>query len=76
MERYKEFEDEVRALDKGYDEWQHLLAAVPQQYRVRYTDSLKAGWDMPAAFDIVMTSTHMEDAAFTAMLAEKNPGKD
>lgn len=73
MLSYKEFEAEVKEMVLEYEQWHHLLAAIPHQYRRRYIDTLMAGWDMPAAFDIVMTSTHMEDSAYAAVLANRPP---
>ena len=73
MLSYKEFEAEVKELGLEFEKWQHLLAAIPPQYRRRYIDTLKTGWDMPAAFDIVMICTHMADTAYADMLAKRPP---
>ncbi len=69
MLSYKEFEEAVRQIVTDSGQWQHILAAIPHTHRARYINTLKAGWDMPEAFDIVLTSTHIDDAAYAAMLA-------
>lgn len=69
MLSYKEFEEAVRQINTDSEQWQHILAAIPHTHRQRYIDTLKAGWDMPEAFDIVLTSTHIDNDAYTVMLA-------
>lgn len=74
MLSYSEFETKVKELTPEYEQWKHLLPAIPHQSRRRYLDTLQAGWDMPQAFDIVQTSTSLADDAFAHQLEKRRPG--
>ena len=70
MIRYIEFETAVSAVARQFADWRHLLAAVPIAHRLRFIHVLKKDFDMPDAFDIVMSSLGLTDDKFEDFLLE------
>jgi hypothetical protein len=53
--------------------WLHVLPAVPEWYRQRFVDVLKAGAKIPQAYDVVMNNRNVTDEAFYTMLKNYKP---
>lgn len=70
MIKYKEFEESVKNITTDFEGWKYLLPSVPLAHRGRFVTVLKAGFDMPTAFDYVMTSMTLNEERFLSFLAE------
>lgn len=70
MIKYKEFEETVQRIASAFESWKHLLPAVPIAHRNRFLTALKAGADIPTAFDYTMTSLTLHEDKFLSFLEE------
>ncbi|MBS1779386.1 MAG: hypothetical protein JST70_08665 [Bacteroidetes bacterium] len=66
MMSYEEFANKVSILQNGDEKWLHVLPEVPAEHRMRFIKVLESGIDIPLAFDLVLVTRAMDDAAFEA----------
>lgn len=72
MLQYKEFEITIKSgTGDDFNKWKHLLPVIPLAFRYRYIITLEAGFDMPTAFDLVMTSQTLMDDGYFQYLDEQ-----
>lgn len=70
MIRYQEFEASVKSIAPDFEEWRHLLPAIPIAFRLRLVYVLHQDFRLPDAFDIVISSQNLTDDKFEDFLAE------
>ncbi|HYD23011.1 MAG TPA: hypothetical protein VEB40_16120 [Flavipsychrobacter sp.] len=62
MLHYERFQETVlKEAGEGAAEWKHILPAVPVAHRLRFMYTLRQGFGIPAAFDMVMLSQTLAD---------------
>jgi hypothetical protein len=70
MIRYIEFESAVAGVAPQFTGWKHLLPAIPIAHRPRFIHVLKKDFEIPDAFDIIMSSLGLTDDKFEDFLHE------
>lgn len=68
MIRYYQFETSVQETAADFDDWKHLLPAVPIAFRLRFLYVIDNHFHLPDAFDIVMSSQSLSDDRFEEFL--------
>jgi hypothetical protein len=71
MLHYEVFEATVKSVSgEQYDEWKHLLPAVPVAFRHRFMNTVKSGCSITKSFDMVMMSQRLHDAEYAQYLEQ------
>jgi hypothetical protein len=68
MIKYEEFERATKDIADDYDNWLHLLPAIPLAHRPRFIGVIKRGIDIPTAFDYIMCSQRLNEDKFNEFL--------
>lgn len=77
MLRYKDFEQEIRAIaEDDFMRWVYLLPAVPVHLRKRFLTTVELGIEIPDAFDYVMTSQTIHEEEYLLFLQQAVTSKD
>ena len=67
---YIEFEEAVAQICPDINEWKYILPSVPVKFRDLFLYVLGNGYSIPAAYDCVLVSVHLEDKEFERVLKE------
>ena len=71
MLHYEDFQKTVMELnERDFEQWKHLLPAVPLAHRYRYLKAIEKGFSLPKSFDYVMSSLSIKDDEFSSFLQQ------